>query len=104
MIPREEWLQDAQALPVGRSERVYHGAEHRRNMLIKNKPDGWSCWCFSCQDGGFVPKEHVRLQEPDEPDVPTEVRTELYVPSDTVALDDFVNAGTSESRKLEVPE
>ena len=24
MIPREEWLHDAQALPVGRSERVYH--------------------------------------------------------------------------------
>ena len=94
MIPREEWLQDAQALPVGRSERVYHGAEHRQNMLIKNKPDGWSCWCFSCQDGGFVPKEHVRLQEPDvSTDVRTGVCTELYVPSDTVALDDFVNAG-----------
>ena len=104
MLPREEWLQDAQALPVGRSERVYHGAEHRQNMLVKNKPEGWSCWCFSCQDGGFVPKEHVRLQEPDEPDVPTDVRTgvctELYVPSDTVALDDFVNAGTYESRRL----
>ena len=28
MLPREEWLPDAQALPVGRSERVYHGAEH----------------------------------------------------------------------------
>ena len=61
MLPIEEWLQDAQALPVGRSERVYHGAEHRRNMLIKNKPAGWSCWCFSCQDGGFVPKEQVEL-------------------------------------------
>ena len=36
MIPREEWLQDAQALPVGRSERVYHGAEHRQNMLVTN--------------------------------------------------------------------
>lgn len=76
MIPREEWLQDAQALPVGRSERVYHGAERRQNMLVKNKPDGWACWCFSCQDGGFVPKEHVRLQEPDEPDVP-EIATAL---------------------------
>ena len=40
MIPIEEWLQDAQALPVGRSERVYHGAEHRQNMLVKNKPEG----------------------------------------------------------------
>ena len=28
------------------------------------------------------------------------MRTELYVTSDTVALDDFVNAGTYESRKL----
>ena len=86
---------------MGRSERVYHGAEHRQNMLVQNKPEGWSCWCFSCQDGGFVPKEHVRLQEPDvPPDVLPEVRTELYVPSCTVALDDFVNAGTYESRKL----
>ena len=33
MIPIEEWLQDAQALPVGRSERVYHGAEHRQFQL-----------------------------------------------------------------------
>ena len=40
MIPMEEWLPDAQALPVGRSERVYHGAEHRQNMLVKNKPEG----------------------------------------------------------------
>ena len=38
MISMEEWLHDAQALTVGRLERVYHGAEHRQNMLVKNNP------------------------------------------------------------------
>lgn len=60
-IPHEEWLEQAKALPVGRSNRVYHAGERRPNLIVFNNEDNWSCWCHSCHTGGFVPKQHVRL-------------------------------------------
>lgn len=50
----------AQALPVGRSQRVRHGAESNSAMVVRNKPEGWSCYCHRCKAGGFVPKEFVQ--------------------------------------------
>jgi len=69
MLPPDEWLADAKRLAIGVTDRVYHGAEHRRNLVVRNLVDRWTCWCHACNEGGVVYKEHVRLQ-PIEPAPP----------------------------------
>lgn len=69
-LPYEEWLPLAQALPVGQTCRRWHRTEGRPNLLVSNKPEGWSSWCFACNAGGFKPKEFVRVQPQAEPDRP----------------------------------
>ena len=56
MLDRSEWLAEAQSLMVGASKRVYHGAETRPNLVLRNEPEGWSAYCFSCKQHGYVPK------------------------------------------------
>jgi len=60
-IPKEEWLDQAKRLHVGSSRRVYHGAEGKPNLLISNKHDKYTCWCFRCNKGGVRMKEQVAL-------------------------------------------
>ena len=56
MLDHSEWLTEAQSLMVGASKRVYHGAETRPNLVLRNEPAGWSAYCFSCKQHGYVPK------------------------------------------------
>lgn len=63
MLDTREWLADAKKLPVGRSNRTYHGAERRPNLVVRNEEHQWSAWCHSCGDGGSVKKEFVKVQE-----------------------------------------
>lgn len=80
-IPTEEWLALAKRLPVGQSDRVQHRFEGRQNMVVRNKPEGWSAYCHACAEGGFVPKEFVKIQAEE----PREYRQML--PPDLVHLD-----------------
>lgn len=80
-IPTEEWLSLAKRLPVGQSARVQHRFESRQNMVVRNKPEGWSAYCHACGEGGFVPKEFVKIQAEE----PQEYRQML--PPDLVHLD-----------------
>lgn len=61
-LPKDEWLDAAKALHVGESKRIWHGAETRTNLLIRNTPEAWSAWCFHCNAGGYVRKHAVPLQ------------------------------------------
>ena len=71
MLHTDEWLHLAKQQAVGYSNRYRHGAESRRNLVVYNNNDSWSCWCHSCQEGGYVPKEFVVLnQAPPEPQHP----------------------------------
>ena len=56
MLDPAEWLKDAQALMIGQHKRIYHGAETRPNLVIRNESDCWSAYCFACKKHGFVPK------------------------------------------------
>lgn len=62
MLPSSEWLKDAQKLPVGQTRRIYHGSEKRPNLVIKNLDTGYSAYCHACHDGGYYPKELVKIQ------------------------------------------
>lgn len=56
----EHWLNEAKRLPVGRWARIYHGAERRPNLVIRNKADGYYAYCHSCHEGSVVKKEFVQ--------------------------------------------
>lgn len=56
---KDEWLADAQRLQVGESKRIYHGAESRPNLVIRNEPERWSAYCFHCKSSASVPKHRV---------------------------------------------
>jgi hypothetical protein len=57
MLPREEWLRQAQQLSVGQKRRIRHLCGPSA-LDVYNNPDSWSCWCFRCHDGGRVDKIH----------------------------------------------
>lgn len=56
----EHWLAEAKRLPVGRWARIYHGAERRPNLVIRNKADGYYAYCHSCHEGSVIKKEFVQ--------------------------------------------
>lgn len=56
---KDEWLADAQRLQVGESKRIYHGAESRPNLVIRNEPERWSAYCFHCKVAASVLKHRV---------------------------------------------
>lgn len=74
---KSEWLADAQRLQVGESKRIYHGAEHRPNLVIRNEPDRWSAYCFHCKESASVPKHRIE--------------TVQYVEQDKVSLADALS-------------
>ena len=52
MLPYLDWLEQAQALPLGRSKRVQH-CNHNTTMKITHDEDGYHAYCFRCSEGGF---------------------------------------------------
>ena len=80
MLPLDEWLADAQRLPIGGVNRVYHGAEHRRNLVVYNKPDRWEAWCHACNEGGVLFKTHVRAVDEPPPPILQSVPSVLTAP------------------------
>lgn len=55
----DHWLAEAKRLPIGRSNRIYHGAERRPNLVIRNLADSYRAYCHSCHEGQVVKKEFV---------------------------------------------
>lgn len=64
MLPPSEWLSQAKRLPVGRSERVFHGREGRPNLVVYNSESEWSAYCHRCHKAGRVSKTHVVIGAP----------------------------------------
>lgn len=60
-LPQEDWLDLAKKCPIGQARRVYHGAETRPNLIVRNEADRWSAYCHRCHKGGSVRKELVNL-------------------------------------------
>lgn len=76
-----EWLSLAQALPVGGKRRVRHGAEHRENMVVQNRKDRWTAYCFACHEYAVKYKDCVKLTE-DAPQNPSVIASKppVFVP------------------------
>lgn len=56
-LPPDEWLHLAQELEVGRRRRVDHTCGDGKTMIVDNKPDGYSAYCWRCSDQGWFKKE-----------------------------------------------
>lgn len=78
MLPDYQWLEEAKRLPINGSKRIYHGAERRPNLVIRNLPDKYTAYCFHCKDFGIKYKDLVRLKDDEEP--PSEPRIPELVP------------------------
>lgn len=61
MIPKDEWLPQAERLAVGQTRRVKHNFERDCAMTVSNKHDRYWAYCQRCKDGGVHMKEYVRL-------------------------------------------
>lgn len=61
-IPYSEWLDEAKRLPVGQTRRIYHGAERRPNLVIRNMDDRYTAYCHSCHEGSVHMKAMVKHQ------------------------------------------
>lgn len=62
-LRRESWLAKAQALKLGGRKRTTHDCGPGTCMIVNHTEDGWSAYCFRCDDDGFVPAPRPTLQE-----------------------------------------
>lgn len=94
-LPNEEWLRDAQRVPVGQGRRVYHGAESRPNLAVYNNSDSWSCWCHACGVGAHVPKQVLQAV----PEAPPQLHKYLSA-SDCVTLSELARGHSEKFKRL----
>lgn len=61
----ESWLHYAETLAVGGKGRFPHDCGPGHTLICNHSPDGWSGYCFRCDDKGFkskpLPSLHERL-------------------------------------------
>lgn len=66
MLPADEWLAQAEELPLGRRRRVNHICGGGRTLVVEHKPEGYSAWCFRCSEKGWhshpQPSLHERIK------------------------------------------
>ena len=63
MLDTESWRKHTQQLGPGRRARVEHDCGEGRVLLVSNKDEGYSAWCFRCNDSGFIPHPAPSLSE-----------------------------------------
>lgn len=63
MIHPDEWLAEAQRLPLDGQRRTTHTCGPGTVMVVFHKDEGWSCWCHRCHEPGFVPRPTESLSE-----------------------------------------
>lgn len=82
-LRQEDWLHVARGLAIGETVRVPHKGDHsnRPNLVVSNKPDRWSAYCWSCKASGVQFKTHVKYQ----PKAPKESNS-LVHPQDAVLV------------------
>lgn len=80
-LPTSEWLHLAKRVPLGRSDRTYHGRENRPNLVVYNNESEWSAYCHRCHIAGRVSKEYVVYGAPADAKAP-----DLSPPRDAVPV------------------
>lgn len=63
MLDPATWLTLAQALDEGRRERHGHVCGPGSTLLVEHKADGWSAYCWRCNDKGWMPHPAENLAQ-----------------------------------------
>lgn len=63
MLDLQSWQHLTAGVSMGRKLRAAHDCGSGNTMIVSNKPEGYSAWCFRCSDHGFIPHPAPSLQE-----------------------------------------
>lgn len=63
MIHPDDWLAEAQRLPLDGQRRVTHRCGPGKVMVVEHVDEGWRAWCHRCHEPGFVPRPTESLSE-----------------------------------------
>lgn len=63
MLDPADFLDAAQAQAEGKSSRIPHWCGAGTPLTVTHKAEGWSAWCYRCQEKGWVPKPLPTLAE-----------------------------------------
>jgi len=63
MLDPQSFRQEAERLQPGQRARVEHDCGPGRVLLLSNKDEGYSAWCFRCGESGFIPHPTPSLSE-----------------------------------------
>lgn len=63
MLDLASWLPQAQTLAPGQSRRFDHDCGGGRTLKCDNKQEGYSAWCWRCNDKGWHPHPQPSLAE-----------------------------------------
>lgn len=63
MLDPATWLHHAQTLSLGQSRRFEHECGPGRTLKADHKADGYSAWCWRCNDKGWHPHPQPSLAE-----------------------------------------
>lgn len=58
----DEWLKQAQEVPVGQKDKVSHLCGDA-SLVVYNNVDSWSAWCWRCHTRGWLPKAEANMRE-----------------------------------------
>lgn len=62
-LPRKDYLEVAERLPLGQSKRVNHHCGPGRTLKINHEKQGYSAYCFRCHLKSFTRKERRSLSD-----------------------------------------
>ncbi len=63
MLDPKSWRHHTEHLGFGRKLRTDHDCGAGRTLLVSHKQDGYSAWCFRCNEAGFIPHPTPTLAE-----------------------------------------
>lgn len=63
MLDPQSWQHHRPDVAPGRKARVEHDCGSGRTLIISNGDEGYSAWCFRCNDKGFIPHPAPTLAE-----------------------------------------
>ena len=62
-MPYDEWLEEAQKLPEGRSIRTAHVCGNGKAMLLEHTTEGYRAYCHRCHQTGWKPHGRQSLNK-----------------------------------------
>lgn len=63
MLDPQSWQHHTQGVAPGRKLRTNHDCGEGKTLLISNKAEGYSAWCFRCGEPGFIAHPALSLPE-----------------------------------------